>query len=183
MLDQIRHEIQARLDELLAEADKLRHALAALSSRDGATPTNGSGTSRKRAPRSAAAANVSSTSRKRPGNRRSTEPKPTVSAGSTAADKSTAPAASSSTSSVPARSAPGTTKTAVLKALADGNAMTAGEVATVTGLGRASVSTTLSKLANSGEVTKAARGYQIAAASTNGSEVGAKAKEDEQAIK
>ena len=35
-------------------------------------------------------------------------------------------------------------------------------VATATGLGRASVSTTLSKLANSGEVTKAARGYQLA---------------------
>ena len=40
--------------------------------------------------------------------------------------------------------------------------MTAGEVATATGLGRASVSTTLSKLAKSGEVTKAARGYQLA---------------------
>jgi hypothetical protein len=40
--------------------------------------------------------------------------------------------------------------------------MTAGEVATATGLGRASVSTTLSKLAKSGEVSKAARGYQIA---------------------
>jgi hypothetical protein len=39
--------------------------------------------------------------------------------------------------------------------------MTAGEVATATGLGRASVSTTLSKLANTGEVTKADRGYQI----------------------
>ena len=40
--------------------------------------------------------------------------------------------------------------------------MTAGEVATATGLGRASVSTTLSKLAKSGELTKAARGYQLA---------------------
>jgi DNA-binding IclR family transcriptional regulator len=39
--------------------------------------------------------------------------------------------------------------------------MTAGEVAGATGLGRASVSTTLSKLARSGEVTKAARGYQL----------------------
>jgi DNA-binding IclR family transcriptional regulator len=50
----------------------------------------------------------------------------------------------------------------VLQALAGGSAMTAAEVATATGLGRASVSTTLSKLANSGEVTKAARGYQLA---------------------
>jgi DNA-binding IclR family transcriptional regulator len=54
----------------------------------------------------------------------------------------------------------------VLQALAGGTAMTAGEVATATGLGRASVSTTLSKLATSGEVTKAARGYQLAAGTT-----------------
>jgi len=40
--------------------------------------------------------------------------------------------------------------------------MTAGEVAAATGLGRASVSTTLSKLARSGEVSKADRGYQLA---------------------
>ena len=40
--------------------------------------------------------------------------------------------------------------------------MTAGEVAAVTGRGRASVSTTLSKLAKSGEVTKAKLGYQRA---------------------
>ncbi len=51
----------------------------------------------------------------------------------------------------------------MLKALADANggAMTASEVASATGLGRASVSTTLSKLAKSGEVTKAQRGYQL----------------------
>ena len=39
--------------------------------------------------------------------------------------------------------------------------MTAGEIAAATGLGRATVSTTLSKLATSGQVTKAARGYQL----------------------
>jgi DNA-binding IclR family transcriptional regulator len=50
----------------------------------------------------------------------------------------------------------------VLQALSGADAMTAGEVASATGLGRASVSTTLSKLANSGEVRKAARGYQLA---------------------
>jgi DNA-binding IclR family transcriptional regulator len=50
----------------------------------------------------------------------------------------------------------------VLGALANGKAMTAGEVASATGLGRASVSTTLSKLAKSGEVNKAQRGYQLA---------------------
>jgi CRP-like cAMP-binding protein len=37
--------------------------------------------------------------------------------------------------------------------------MTAGEVAAATGLGRATVSTTLSKLAKTGEVSKAQRGY------------------------
>jgi len=40
MLDQLRQQIQTRLDELLGEADKLRHALAALGSRDrAATPS------------------------------------------------------------------------------------------------------------------------------------------------
>jgi DNA-binding transcriptional regulator GbsR (MarR family) len=44
--------------------------------------------------------------------------------------------------------------------------MTAGEVAAATGLGRASVSTTLSKLAKSGEVAKADRGYRRAESSS-----------------
>ena len=51
----------------------------------------------------------------------------------------------------------------MLKALADANgqALTASEVASATGLGRASVSTTLSKLARAGDVTKAQRGYKL----------------------
>jgi DNA-binding transcriptional regulator GbsR (MarR family) len=53
----------------------------------------------------------------------------------------------------------------VLSALSSGEAMTAGEVAAATGLGRASVSTTLSKLAKSGEVAKADRGYRRAESS------------------
>ncbi len=40
--------------------------------------------------------------------------------------------------------------------------MTAGEIAAATGLARASVSSTLSQLAKAGELSKAARGYQIA---------------------
>jgi DNA-binding transcriptional ArsR family regulator len=59
------------------------------------------------------------------------------------------------------RAAPGATKTRVLAALADGEAMTAGEVAAATGLARGTVSTTLSKLAKSGEVVKAERGYRL----------------------
>ncbi len=37
MIDRIRHDIQERLEQLLAEADKLRHALAALSSDQAST--------------------------------------------------------------------------------------------------------------------------------------------------
>jgi len=95
MLDEVRRELQRRLDELLAEADKLRHALRALA---------GAMTERR---------------------------------------------------------ARGGTKAGVLDALAGGEAMTASEVAKLTGLGRASVSTTLAKLAKSGEVSKADRGYQL----------------------
>jgi Mn-dependent DtxR family transcriptional regulator len=42
--------------------------------------------------------------------------------------------------------------------------MTAGEVASKAGIARATVSTTLSKLAKSGEVQKAERGYRLAPA-------------------
>jgi CRP-like cAMP-binding protein len=59
------------------------------------------------------------------------------------------------------RTPPGATKSQVLAALSGGKAMTAGEVAAATGLGRATVSTTLSKLAKSGEVLKAERGYRL----------------------
>ena len=52
----------------------------------------------------------------------------------------------------------------MLAALAGGEAMTAGQVADKTGLARGTVSTTLSKLAKSGEVQKAERGYQLAPA-------------------
>ena len=50
----------------------------------------------------------------------------------------------------------------MLAALASGEAMTAGEVAAKLGLARPTVSTTLSKLARSGEVQKAERGYRLA---------------------
>lgn len=49
----------------------------------------------------------------------------------------------------------------MLAALSDGKARTAGEVAAATGLARGTVSTTLSKLAKTGEVVKAERGYQL----------------------
>ncbi len=65
------------------------------------------------------------------------------------------------------RAAQGQTKSAVLAALSSGEAMTASEVAGATGLGRAAVSTTLSKLAKSGEVAKADRGYRRAESSSS----------------
>jgi DNA-binding IclR family transcriptional regulator len=49
----------------------------------------------------------------------------------------------------------------VLEALAKGGAMTASEIAEATGLGRATISSTLTRLARSGDVAKAARGYQL----------------------
>jgi len=49
----------------------------------------------------------------------------------------------------------------VLAALTSGDAMTAGEVATATGLNRGTVSTTLSKCVKTGEVLKAQRGYRL----------------------
>lgn len=51
----------------------------------------------------------------------------------------------------------------MVAALAGGEAMTAGQVATKAGLARPTVSTTLSKLAKSGEVHKAERGYRLVA--------------------
>jgi DNA-binding transcriptional ArsR family regulator len=151
MLDQIRRDIQALLDELLKEIDKLRRALAALTSRESepdradraAQASSAAGESGSKSPRAA--------TRRAPRTRKaSVPPRP---AAQTPASPAAAPAR--------ARTAPGTTKAAVLAALGDGSALTAGEIAAATGLARATVSTTLSKLAASGEITKAARGYQI----------------------
>jgi DNA-binding transcriptional ArsR family regulator len=66
------------------------------------------------------------------------------------------------TSATTSRTARGATRASVLAALAGGEAMTAGQVATKAGLARPTVSTTLSKLAKTGEVEKADRGYRLA---------------------
>jgi CRP-like cAMP-binding protein len=124
VIDRIRQDIQDRLDQLLAEADKLRRALSALDPRE-----------RSRAPDP----------------QRST---PTA----------TTPAATRiPATSAPARAASGETKAKVISALSGNGALTAGEVANATGLGRQTVSTTLSKLAKSGEISKAERGYRLRA--------------------
>ena len=137
VIDRLREQIQERLDQLAGEADRLRKALAALDPRSSKTPT-------RKPPL------------RKPGQR--TASKPTVSATNSAPARQTSQPAPRS----PRRTAPGATKASVLTALADGEAMTAGQVADKTGLARPTVSTTLSKLAKSGEVQKAERGYRIA---------------------
>ena len=73
MLDQLRHDIQTRLDELLSEAEKLRHALAALSSRDGATaPETDGSSSTSPARRRTRPAPASATARRKPARSRKT---------------------------------------------------------------------------------------------------------------
>ena len=80
------------------------------------------------------------------------------------AAKKSSPAKRSGAASRPRRaaaSAPrGQTRAKVLEALKDGP-KTAGEIAAATGIGRGSASTTLTKLARSGAVVKAERGYKL----------------------
>lgn len=138
MIDRIRQEIQDRLEQLLSEAEKLRDALAALDPRE----------PRSRGRRAASSSSSPAASAAPPAASTTASPAP----------RRTRAAASSSSGS---RTAPGATKNSVLTALEKGGAMTAGEVASATGLGRGTVSTTLSKLAKSGVVVKAERGYQL----------------------
>lgn len=164
MLDQLRRDIKTRLDELLGEAHKLRQALAALSSRDsspGRSVRADSSPARPRRRADSAPASASTTRRSA-----SSRPKGTARASARAsasprAPKPPATKRASGSGRSAARTAPGATKSAILAVLANGNAMTAGEIATATGLGRPTVSTTLSRLAKTGELTKATRGYQV----------------------
>jgi CRP-like cAMP-binding protein len=151
VIDRLREQIQERLEQLAGEADRLRKALAALDPRSSQSPA-----------RTPAA--------RKPPARKPSVAKPTEATATTPVASVTKRTATQETSQ-PAdpstrRTAPGATKTTVLAALADGEAMTAGEVATKAGLGRGTVSTTLSKLAKSGEVQKAERGYRLAPAAS-----------------
>jgi DNA-binding transcriptional ArsR family regulator len=137
MIDRIRQDIQERLDQLLAEADKLRRALIALDPRpQSATPP-------REASNSAGGDKASAT--------------PSLPKSPTARTRTRA----ASAASAPAKTASGATKTRVLSALSHNGALTASEVANATGLGRATVSTTLSTLAKSGQIAKAQRGYRL----------------------
>jgi CRP-like cAMP-binding protein len=75
-------------------------------------------------------------------------------AGGTARTRAAKPASS------PARAPRGQNKVKVLDALTDGP-MTASEIAKATGVGTGTVSTMLTKMAKSGELTKAERGYRL----------------------
>ena len=94
---------------------------------------------------------------------KASSPRETAAAKPSAA-KTSAPAKKSPAASGPRRAgapAPrGQTRTKSLDALKDGP-MTAGEIAATTGIGRGSASTTLTKLAKSGDVVKAERGYRL----------------------
>ena len=136
MIDRLREQLQERLDQLLGEADRLRKALAALDPRSPKAPP-GKSAARSTAEATSSAAAASAAKR-------------------TPARRTAKPAARS-----PRQTAPGATKAAVLAALDGSQGMTAGEVAAKAGLGRGTVSTTLSKLAKSGEVEKAERGYRL----------------------
>jgi CRP-like cAMP-binding protein len=140
LIDRIRHDIQERLDQLLAEVEKLGRALAALDPRERRAPG-------PKPAKSKPAANGSA--------RKTTSTKATPA-------RTRARAASSANGSAAAsRTAPGETRAKVLAALSSDVALTAADVAKATGLARPTISTTLSRLAKSGEVTKADRGYRL----------------------
>jgi CRP-like cAMP-binding protein len=142
LIDRIRHNIQERLDQLLTEVEKLRHALAALDPRE--------------RPASEPKPAKSKPAAKRPV-RKATSTKPTPA-------RTTRAASSASGSAASTRTAPGETRAKVLAALSSDAARTAADVAKATGLARATVSTTLSRLASSGEAVKAERGYRLPSA-------------------
>jgi sugar-specific transcriptional regulator TrmB len=131
LIDRIRHDIQQRLEQLLAEADKLRHALVALDPRERVSPEP---TATKR--------------------QKTAKPRET-------AKRTPARAGASDGGTVARRTRPGETKTKVLAALSPDGGSTAGEVAKATGLARPTVSTTLSRLAKTGDVIKSDRGYRL----------------------
>ncbi len=129
-LDELRERIERRLAELADEDRRLQAALAVLNG--SATPTT-----RTRSPKAPRPSRATNGQAPKPTRRKPKEPK-------------------STTAAVAKR---GATRRAVLDALADGSARTAGDIATATGIGRGSVSTTLSNLLAAGQVLKADRGY------------------------
>jgi DNA-binding transcriptional ArsR family regulator len=135
LIDRIRHYIQQRLEQLLAEADKLRHALVALDPRERVAPKP-------------------TATKPQPARKRAADPPDS-------ANRAPARAGASNGVTASRRTRPGETKATVLAALSREQGSTAGEVAKATGLARPTVSTTLSKLSKTGAVVKADRGYRL----------------------
>lgn len=160
MIDRIRHDIQQRLDQLHAETDKLRHALAALDPRERSTPKRETAKAQPTAKRAAKTPNARKRTAARTTPARTTAAR-TTPARTTPARTRTRTASSTNGASASTRTAPGETKAKVLAALSSDHGLTAGEVAKATGLARPTVSTTLSKLSKNGEVAKADRGYRL----------------------
>ena len=140
LIDRIRHDIQQRLEQLLAETDKLRHALVALDPRERVSPRP-------------------TATQPQPSTKRAVNPPDT-------ANRTPARASASNGASASRRTPPGETQAKVLAALSPDQGSTAGEVAKATGLARATVSTTLSKLSKTGAVVKAERGYRLPSTAT-----------------
>lgn len=132
-IELLRQRIQQRLNDVVEEADRLRRALAAL---DAARSVDGAESKR------------SSGRSRRPGAGRAV-----TQAASARSQKQRGAKRGAATRS--------STRERVLAALADGKAMTAGDVAAVSGLKRPTVSTTLSRLVKNGDVVRAERGYQV----------------------
>jgi sugar-specific transcriptional regulator TrmB len=141
LIDRIRHDIQQRLEQLLAEADKLRHALAALTPRERVSPTPRATKSQPTAKR---AVNTPKAPKRTPAR----------------------PVSASNGAPSSRRTRPGETKVKVLAALSLDQGLTAGEVAQATGLARPTVSATLSRLSKTGDVVKADRGYHLSSKTT-----------------
>jgi DNA-binding transcriptional ArsR family regulator len=146
LIDRIRQDIQDRLEQLLAEADKLRRALTALGPWERAAPEPKPVKTKPAAKRPVKNATASN-------------PKPVRARARVASP--------SSGGATPARAASGQTRAKVLAALLRDTSRTAGEVAELTGLARPTVSTTLSRLAKSGQVVKADRGYRLPGGNVN----------------
>lgn len=144
LIDRIRHDIQQRLEQLLAETDKLRHALVALDPRERVSPRP---TATQPQPSTKRAVNPPDTANRTPA-------------------RASASASASNGASASRRTPPGETQAKVLAALSPDQGSTAGEVAKATGLARATVSTTLSKLSKTGAVVKAERGYRLPSTAT-----------------
>jgi len=159
MLNQLSRDIKNRLGALLGEADKLRQALTALGSRDGSPERPGA--DRSSAARTSSSRRAAATGTPAAASRQRSRARAQNQAEASSSRQRKPPAGTSAGQAGKAtRSAPGATKGAILETLSTGEAMTAGEIAAATGLGRATVSTTLSRLAKTGDLNKVARGYQ-----------------------